>query len=350
MADDAPVRPLPGAPSPPPVDLRSDTVTRPTPAMRQAMATAEVGDDGFGDDPTVHRLQQRFATLTGKEAALFVPSGTMANQIAVRTLAAPGSLVVTGRRQHLVTHEGGAFGVNQVAQLHVVDDDDGTLPPAAIAHLVEGARHRWPPPGLVCVEDTHLASGGRPWPLDRLAAVAAVGVPVHLDGARLFNAAVATGTTVAERSAGATTVTACLSKGLAAPVGSLLAGPADVIERARFERKRLGGGLRQVGILAAAGLVALDTMVDRLADDHRRARRLAEAVAARWPGAGIDPAEVRTNVVLFRHDDPAELLDALAHRGVGAVTLGPGVVRLMTHAGIDDDALDVAIAAIGDAP
>ncbi|HEX6420709.1 MAG TPA: GntG family PLP-dependent aldolase [Acidimicrobiales bacterium] len=350
MADTAPAPAPRGVPRPPAVDLRSDTVTRPTPAMRAAMAAAEVGDDGFGDDPTVHRLQQRFAELTGKEAALFLPSGTMANQVAVRVLAAPGTLVVVGRRQHMVTHEGGAFGLNQAAQLHVVDDEDGTLPEREIARLVAGAAHRWPTPSLVCVEDTHLASGGRPWPLDRLAAVCALGVPVHLDGARLFNAAVATGTGVAERAAGATTVTACLSKGLSAPVGSLLAGPAEVIARARLERKRLGGGMRQVGILAAAGLVALDTMVDRLADDHRRARRLAEAVAARWPDAGCDPGAVHTNVVLFRHDDPAKLLAALAHRGVGAVTLGPGTVRLMTHAGIDDEALGVAIAAIEDAP
>ena len=340
----------PTPPVPPAVDLRSDTVTRPTAAMREAMATAEVGDDGFGDDPTVWRLQVRYAELTGKEAALFLPSGTMANQVALRVLAPAGTLVVAGRRQHVVTHEGGAFGLNQVAQLHVLDDDDGTLDPAAIAYLAEGAAHRWPAPAVVCVEDTHLGSGGRPWPLDRLGAVAAVGVPVHLDGARLFNAAVATGTTVAARAAGATTVTSCLSKGLAAPVGSLLAGPADLIDRARLERKRLGGGMRQVGILAAAGLVALDTMVDRLADDHRRARRLAEAVAARWPAAGCDPAEVHTNVVLFRHDDPAKLLAALAERGVGAVTLGPGLVRLMTHAGIDDDALDRAIGALADAP
>jgi threonine aldolase len=318
--------------------------------MRAAMAEAEVGDDGFGDDPTVHRLQQRYAELTGKEAALFLPSGTMANQVAMRTLAPAGSLVVAGRRQHLVTHEGGAFGVNQVAQLHVLDDDDGTLDPAAVAHLVAGAAHRWPAPGLVCVEDTHLASGGRPWPVERLSAVAAVGVAVHLDGARLFNAAVATGTTVAVRSAGATTVTTCLSKGLGAPVGSLLAGPADVIDRARLERKRMGGGMRQVGILAAAGLVALDTMVERLADDHRRARRLAAAVAERWPDAGCDPADVHTNVVLFRHPDPAKLLAALADRGVSAVTLGPAIVRLMTHADIDDTALDRAIAAIRDAP
>ena len=314
------------------------------------MAEAEVGDDGFGDDPTVDRLQRRFAELTGKEAALFVPSGTMANQVALRVLAPAGTLVVAGRRQHVVTHEGGAFGLNQLAQLHVLDDDDGTLDPAAIAYLVEAAGHRWPAPGLVCVEDTHLASGGRPWPLDRLAAVYGAGVPVHLDGARLFNAAVATGTTVAERAAGATTVTSCLSKGLGAPVGSLLAGPAGVIDRARLERKRLGGGMRQVGILAAAGLVALDTMVDRLADDHRRARVLAEAVAARWPDAGCDPAEVHTNVVLFHHKDPLALLAALADRGVGAVTLGPGIVRLVTHCDVDDAAVEVAVAALAAAP
>ncbi len=353
MTGDGTVRPMaanPPPPSPPPVDLRSDTVTRPSPAMRRAMAEAEVGDDGFGDDPTVHRLQQRFAEMTGKEAALFVPSGTMANQVAARVLAPAGTLVVAGRRQHLVTHEGGAFGLNQVAQLHVVDDDDGTIDPAAIAHLTAGAEHRWPAPAVVCVEDTHLASGGRPWPLDRLAAVGAVGVPVHLDGARLFNAAVATGTTVAARSAVATTVTACLSKGLGAPVGSLLAGPVDLVDRARLERKRMGGGMRQVGILAAAGLVALDTMVDRLADDHRRARRLARAVADRWPDAGCDPADVHTNVVLFRHDEPAKLLAALADRGVGAVTLGPGTVRLMTHCDVDDEAIDIAVSAIRDAP
>lgn len=339
-----------GPPRPPAVDLRSDTVTRPTAPMRRAMAEAEVGDDGFGDDPTVWALERRYAELTGKPAAVFVPSGTMANQIALRALAGPGTSVVAGRRQHVVTHEGGAFGVNQVAQLHLLDDDDGTLDPAEVAHLVEAAAHRWPVPSVVCVEDTHLASGGRPWPLDRLTAVAAAGVPVHLDGARLFNAAVASGTTLAERSAQATTVTSCLSKGLAAPIGSVLAGPVDVIARARVERKRLGGVMRQAGIVAAAGLLALDTMVDRLADDHRRARVLAEAVAARWPDAGCDPAEVQTNIVLFRHDDPAALLAALAARGVGAVTLGPGIVRLMTHHGIDDDCLARAVTAIEAAP
>jgi len=351
LAHDGTVPPVaPSIPVAPAVDLRSDTVTRPTAAMRAAMADAEVGDDGFGDDPTVIRLEDRYATLTGMAAAVFMPSGTMANQVALRVLAPAGSLVVAGRRQHVVTHEGGAFGVNQTAQLQVVDDTDGILDPDEIAWLVAGAEHRWPRPAAVCVEDTHLASGGRPWPLERLAAVVAVGVPVHLDGARLFNAAVATGTTLAQRSAGVATVTSCLSKGLGAPVGSLLAGSADLIARARVERKRMGGGMRQVGILAAAGLVALDTMVDRLADDHRRARVLAEAVAARWPDAACDPAEVQTNVVLFRHPDPRALLAAMADQGVGAVTLGPGTVRLMTHHGIDDDALDRAVTALGKAP
>lgn len=347
---DASPSPAAAPPVPPEVDLRSDTVTRPTAAMRRAMADAPVGDDGFGDDPTVWQLERRYAELTGKAAAVYVPSGTMANQIALRALAGPGTSVVAGRRQHVVTHEVGAFGVNQVAQLHVLDDGDGTLDPSEVAHLASGAAHRWPQPSVVCVEDTHLASGGRPWPLDRLHAVADVGVPVHLDGARLFNAAVATGTPVAERAAAATTVMSCLSKGLGAPVGSVLAGPADVIDRARVERKRMGGGMRQAGIVAAAGLVALDEMVDRLADDHRRARVLAEAVADRWPDAGCDPADVHTNVVLFRHDDPPKLLGALAARGVGAVTLGPGTVRLVTHIDIDDAALARAVAAIAEAP
>jgi threonine aldolase len=341
--------------SPVVVDLRSDTVTRPTAAMRRAMAEAEVGDDVFGDDPTVNELQRTFAALVGHEAALFLPSGTMANQVALRVLAEPGTLVVAGRHQHVVTHEGGGFGVNQVAQLHVVDDTDGSLDPAEVAFLVEAAGHRWPAPSVICAENTHLASGGRPWPLARLEALAAVGVPVHLDGARMFNASVATGVPMDHYGRAATTVTCCLSKGLGAPVGSLLAGPAELIDRARVERKRLGGGMRQVGILAAAGLVALETMVDRLADDHARARHLAEAVEARWPGSlvgdhdGDDRLPV-TNVVLFSHPEPVALLEYLAGQGVAGVTLGPGVVRFVTHLGVDDAGVEHAVDAIKRAP
>jgi threonine aldolase len=332
------------------VDLRSDTVTRPTPAMRRAMAEAEVGDDGFGDDPTVNRLCAAFAGLVGKEAALFLPTGTMANQVAMRALAPAGTSVIAGRRHHVVTHEAGAFGPNQVAQLQAVDDADGTLDPAEVAYLAEAAAHGWPQPSLVCVENTHLASGGRPWARERLEALAAVGVPIHQDGARLFNASVATGVPAADYAASSVTVTVCLSKGLGAPLGSLLAGPADVIARARVERKRLGGAMRQVGIVAAAGLVALETHVDRLAEDHRRARALAEVVAERWPDAGCDPKDVETNIVLFRHEDPRVLLDFLAQEGVGAVTLGPRLVRLVTHLDVDDAGLAVAIDAFRRAP
>ena len=284
------------------------------------MAEAEVGDDGFGEDPTVWAgWSAATPSAIGKEAALFVPSGTMANQIALRVLGRPGTLVVAGRRQHVVTHEGGAFGVNQVAQLHLLDDDDGTLDPAEVAHLVEAAAHRWPAPSVVCVEDTHLASGGRPWPLERLAAVAAAGVPVHLDGARLFNAAVATGTTPAERAAvGHDRDVAACRRAWARPVGSLLAGPADVIARARLERKRLGGGMRQVGDPRRRRAASRSTPWSTgWPTTTAGPARLAEAVAERWPDAGCDPADVHTNVVLFRHDDPAALLAALADRGVG---------------------------------
>jgi threonine aldolase len=319
--------------------------------MRRAMAEAEVGDDGFGDDPTVHRLQAAFAERVGHEAALFMPSGTMANQVALRVLAPVGTSVVVGRRQHVVSHEAGAFGLNQVAQLHVLDDDEGTLDPAEIAWLLEASLHRWPRPSVVCVENTHLASGGRPWPLAALQAVADVGVSVHLDGARLFNASVAQGVDPAAYGALATSVTACLSKGLGAPIGSLLAGSREFVEAARTERKRMGGTMRQVGIVAAAGLVALDTMVDRLADDHDRARRLLAAVEDRWPGSNRGaPPELTTNVVLFDHPDPLALLGHLAAEGIGAVTLGPRLVRLVTHADVDDDGIDRAVTALKGAP
>ncbi|MDQ2648902.1 MAG: threonine aldolase family protein, partial [Actinomycetota bacterium] len=255
------------------VDLRSDTVTRPTPAMRQAMADAEVGDDGFGDDPTVARLEAVVAERLGKDAAVFVPSGTMANQVALRVLAPAGASVLCGRRQHIVVREAGAAGANGGAQLVTFDDADGTIDPTEVAAWSADAGVGWAMPSAVFVEDTHGETGGRVWPLERLDAIAAVGLPVHLDGARLWNAAVASGDEPMRRARAATTVSVCLSKGLGAPIGSLLCGPADLIVAARFERKRLGGAMRQVGVLAAAGLVALER-VARLADDHERAGRL----------------------------------------------------------------------------
>ena len=336
------------------VDLRSDTVTRPTPEMRRAMAEAEVGDDLYGEDPTVNRLEEEFAARVGKEAALFVPSGTMGNQVALRVLAQPGTVVVAGRRQHVVLYENGAAARNAGVQFHLVDDGDGTVDPRAVTWAVEAARHHHPRPSLVSVENTHMPADGAPWPLDRMRAVgdaaAAAGLPLHLDGARLFNAEVATGVAAAELAAPATTVMCCLSKGLCAPVGSLLAGPADVMARARAERAVLGGQMRQAGVIAAAGLVALRRMVERLADDHRRARVLAEAVAERWPGSGCDPDRVRTNCVTFAHPDAVALLDHLRAEGVLGGTIAPATVRLMTHHDVDDGDVQRAAKVLATAP
>jgi len=335
-----------------PVDLRSDTVTRPTPAMRRAMADAAVGDDDYGEDPTVRALEEAFAQRVGKAAALFVPSGVMANQIALRLLAAPGTAVVAGRRQHVVAYEYGAGPRNAGVQFHTLDDGDGTFSPDEVRHALETADYHHPTVSLVCLEQTHMAAGGALWPLDRLRAVAEASgaVPVHLDGARLFNAEAATGISAADWAAPVTTVMCCLSKGLCAPVGSLLAGPADLMVQARLERKRLGGGMRQAGVLAAPGLIALADMVDRLPEDHARAARLAEAVAERWPDCGLDPASVCTNMVVFTHRAPEKLLAHLEGAGVLAGAIGPDVVRLVTHHDVDDAGLARAVAALAGAP
>ena len=333
------------------VDLRSDTVTRPTPDMRRAMAEAEVGDDGYGEDPTVAELEHAYAERVGKPAGLFVPSGTMGNQIALRVLCPRGGLVVAGRRQHVVVYEAAGAAMNAGVQIHPVDDDDGTIAPSDVTWARHAAEHHQPRPALVCVEQTHMPAGGVPWSVAALAAVeeSAAGLPVHMDGARLFNAEVATGTPARRFAAHATTVMTCLSKGLCAPVGSVLAGPADVMEEARAARHRLGGAMRQAGIVAAAGLLALRTMVDRLAEDHERAQRLAEAVATRWPGAGCDPTRTPTNIVVFDHTDPARLLEHLRAHGVLAGTIAPGVVRLVTHRDVDDAGVERAAKALATA-
>jgi threonine aldolase len=336
------------------VDLRSDTVTRPTAEMRRAMAEAEVGDDQYGEDPTVIRLQETFADLTGKEAALFVPSGTMANQVALRVLTRPGDAVVAGARQHIVLYEAGAGPINAGVTWLTLDDEDGMLEPGEVEHRIEAAAHHQPTVAAIAMEDTHMAAGGRVWETSALAALDQVasrhGVPVHLDGARLWHSAVATGSKLAERATLATTVTCCLSKGLGAPIGSVLAGSSELMERAIVERKRLGGAMRQAGVIAAAGLVAMRTGFDRLADDHQRARRLAFAVADRWPESGLEPKSVDTNMVIFPHPHPEILLDHLLDAGVLAGTVAPGMVRLVTHADVDDAGVDVACRALAKAP
>ena len=317
------------------------------------MADAEVGDDEYGEDPTVNRLQDRFAELTGKAAALYVPSGTMANQIALRCLTRPGDAVVAGARQHIVVYEEGAGPINAGVTFLTGDDTDGWIGVEWVARAIDSGHHHQPHVSLVAIEDTHMASGGKVWPEARTKAVVELaqghGLPVHLDGARLWNASVATGQSPAQRAAGATTVMCCLSKGLGAPVGSLLAGPADLIEEAKLHRKRLGGTMRQSGIIAAAGIVALDR-IDRLAEDHRRARLLADAVIERFPDTVADLERVDTNIVTFGLPDPDGFLAHLESEGVVAGTVAPGRVRLVTHADLDEAAVEHAAQVIAKAP
>jgi threonine aldolase len=320
--------------------------------MRQAMSMAEVGDDDYGEDPTVHALEEAFAARLGKPAAVFVPSGVMANQVAFRVLAVPGTAVVAGARQHVVAYEFGAAARNSGIQFKAVDDADGMVDPAEVTAARQGVDYHQPAVSLVSIENTHMAACGAPWTMEQLQAVArAAGpVPLHLDGARLFNAEVATGVPAAAWAAPADTVMCCLSKGLCAPVGSLLAGAEDVIAQARIERKRLGGGMRQAGVLAAPGLLALEQMVERLPEDHARAARLALAVAERWPECGLYPATVRTNIVTFAHSETDKLLAHLSDHGVLAGTIAPNTMRFVTHHDIDDEGLERALAALADAP
>jgi threonine aldolase len=333
------------------IDVRSDTVTTPTPAMRRAMADAEVGDDVYGEDPTVNRLEELAAARVGKEAAVYVPSGTMGNQIALRLLARPGTEVLCAARAHIRQYEAAAAALNAGVQVRPLHDREGVFEPAAVDAAAGGPAHHLPPLSLVTVENTHMPTGGVPWTAAQVAAVAGAarrhGLPVHCDAARIFNAAIALGVDAAELVAPVDAVMFCLSKGLSAPVGSLLAGSSDLIAAARQERARLGGGMRQAGVIAAAGIVALTEMVDRLADDHARARRLAEALAERFPGS-VDPDRVRTNIVCLASSAlPASFLDDLAAQGVRGGTIDQMTVRLVTHKDVDDADLERVLSALG---
>ena len=321
------------------VDLRSDTVTQPTQAMRDAMASAVVGDDGSGEDPTINELEVRYAKIVGKEAAVFVPSGVMANQIAIRVNTKPGDVIIAGRDQHVVSFELGAAARNSGVQFATVDDSTGQLNIDEVLAIIDAEIDHQPHIAMVSAENTHMPSGGTPWNVrDLVALKTAIGnLPLHLDGARLFNAVVATGTSAAEFAAPATTVMTCMSKGLCAPVGSLLAGSKADMETARIERKRLGGAMRQAGILAAAGLVALDTMIDRLSEDHARAKQLATLFAQAFPESNYDPTSCQTNIVAFNHPQARQIIGELELLGVVGGTIGPRRARFVTHAGISDD-------------
>jgi threonine aldolase len=318
--------------------------------MREAMAHAVVGDDGYGEDPTVAALEERFAALVGKDAALFVPSGVMANQIAVRILARPGDLIIAGRAQHVVSFEMGASARNSSVQFATVDDSKGTLALGDVLEIIDAEADHQPHVAMVCVENTHMVAGGTPWDVADLEALANAigGRPLYLDGARLFNAVVATGTSAAQYCAPASVVMACLSKGLCAPVGSMLAGPEGLMGDARIERKRLGGAMRQAGVLAAAGLVALDAMVDRLAEDHARARTLAGFLSAAFPEAGYDPRSCHTNIVAFDHPQARQIVHELEALGVAGGTIAPKRLRFVTHAGVSDDDLAYVAAVLAD--
>lgn len=322
------------------IDLRSDTVTKPTAEMRRAMADAVVGDDVYREDPTVNRLEELAAEKLCKEAALFVPSGTMGNQIALRLHAAIGTSVLCTEGSHVHTVELGAAARNAGVGWWSVPDGDGTISPSDVASTAEAAERHLPPVSMVWIENTHMASGGHPWPADAVSKTATAAreadLRVHCDGARLFNAAVATATPAAELVTDVDTVMFCLSKALGAPVGSMLAGDAETMATARRFRSELGGGMRQAGVIAAAGIISLERMIDGLAADHARARRLAAALADRWPGS-VDPEDVSTNIVIAdARRLPDKLLGRLAQAGILAGGLGPETLRFVTHHDVDD--------------
>jgi len=320
------------------IDLRSDTVTRPTAAMREAMARAEVGDDVYGEDPTVARLEAEVAGMLGKERGLFVSSGTMGNQLAILGHCRPGDEVIVGEGSHSVWYESGG-GAALAGVQFVIAGRGGFFDVAALEEAIKPSAYWYPHSSLCAVEDTHNRAGGRVWPLARMREVAeharARGLATHLDGARLWNAAVASHTSVAERAAPFDSVTVCLSKGLGAPVGSVLCGDAAFIKRAHRNRKMLGGGMRQVGILAAAGLHALSHHRVRLADDHANARVFAEQVSSA-PGVSIDLASVETNIVNV--DVPCEaerIVEGARELGLLVGASAPRRIRAVTHLDVD---------------
>ena len=329
------------------VNLHSDTQTRPSAGMRQAIANAEVADEQRGLDPTVNALQDRVAELLGHEAALFLPSGTMCNQIAIRLHTRPGDSVILERFSHPIIAEAGGPAAHSGVMMYPLDGVGGMFTAAEVEAVLPSRKDRYTAhPALVCVEQSTNYGGGRVWPLQQIREVLAVadanGLKSHLDGARLMNAVVAGGVSAADYASGFTTAWLDFTKGLGAPVGACLAGPSDVIEEAWRFKQMMGGALRQAGIVAAAGLYALDHNVERLAEDHENARALAEGLAA-LPGATIDPSKVETNIVIFEVEDPAAVLEGLLSEGVEMTQMGPGRIRAVTHLDVSREDVERAI-------
>ena len=333
------------------IDLRSDTVTKPSPAMREAMAQAEVGDDVFGEDPTVNRLQDVAAHLVGKEAALFVPSGTMANQLAVRLQTKPGDEMIVEAGSHVVRYESGAAAALSGVQTCWVPGIRGILEPEQIEAAIRPSDYHNPPTTLISLENTHNRGGGTIYPLPTILAIRKIAearkVAMHLDGARLFNAVVASGIPAAEYARSFETVSFCLSKGLGAPVGSLICSDVSRIGKLRRLRKMFGGGMRQAGIIAAAGLYALEHNIQRLAEDHRHAKQLAASLAG-LPGVRITPEHIESNIVVFDIHETGrtaeDVLGRLKAEGLLLVPFGPATLRAVTHLDISNGQIEEACA------
>ncbi|MHC4594290.1 MAG: low-specificity L-threonine aldolase [Planctomycetota bacterium] len=338
------------------IDLRSDTVTLPTPAMREAVYNAELGDDVFGEDPTVNRFEQMAAERIGKQASLLVASGTMANLVCILTHCARGEEVILGDRSHTFLYESG--GMSALGGIHprtISNQPDGTMRLEDIRAAIRGPNVHFPRTRLICLENTHNRCYGSALTCEYVDSVAALakehGLSVHLDGARIFNAAVALGLDAKELTRSVDSVSFCLSKGLSAPVGSVVCGSSEFIAEARRSRKVLGGGMRQAGVIAAAGITALEEMVDRLAEDHENARRLAEGIAA-IGGLSIEPERVQTDIVYFELASDRltadELVAELGKKGIRILRVGPSRFRAVTHYGISADDIDLTVKALGE--
>jgi threonine aldolase len=334
------------------IDLRSDTVTRPTPDMRKAMAEAEVGDDVFGEDPTVNALQEKVAHLLGKEASLFVPSGTMANQLSIKSHTQPGDEVIIELSSHPYNFEGGAGAALSGIQFQCPKGVRGILDASQIEEAIRPDDHHFPVTRLVCLENTHNRGGGSIYPIEKISEIyrlaKAKGLLLHLDGARLWNASVATGIKPEEYAQWADSVSVCLSKGLGAPIGSLVAGSKSFIDRVHRFRKMFGGGMRQAGIIAAAGIYALDHHLERLKEDHQNARRLAVGIKE-FKGVSIDPKHVETNIVIFDVSNTgmtgAQVGEAMKKEGVLIHPFSKTQIRLVTHLDITSEDIETALKA-----
>jgi threonine aldolase len=334
------------------IDLRSDTVTKPTPAMRKAMAEAEVGDDVFGEDPTVNALQEKVAKILGKEKAIFVPSGTMANQLAIKSHTQPGDEVIIEATSHPYNFEGGAGAALSGVQFYCLKGNRGILDASQIEETIRPDDHHFPVTRLICLENTHNRGGGSIYPMEKIVDIYRLansrGLLLHLDGARLWNASVATGIKPQEYAQWADSVSVCLSKGLGAPIGSLVAGSKIFIDRVHRFRKMFGGGMRQAGIIAAAGIYALDHHMERLKEDHKNAKRLTLGLKE-LKGVAINPEDVETNIVIFDVAQTGmtapQFAEAMRREGVLIHAFGKTQIRLVTHLDVTSEDIEIALKA-----